>query len=104
MTDRKRAPDEDDPKGYWEFEAVRNTRTSCDWLGQAQGNAFRMVHLLLADLPPEQLSFVAKRRGVAGSRGNAGFIRQDPQRVVELPDEPGVPVAACECTLGDVWS
>jgi hypothetical protein len=53
LTDRKRVADEDNPQGYWEFEAVKNTRTSCDWLRQAQGKAVKMVHLLLTDLPRE---------------------------------------------------
>ncbi len=53
LTDEKRIADEDNPNGYWEFEAVKNTRTSCDWLRQAQGKAVKMVHLLLTDLPRE---------------------------------------------------
>jgi hypothetical protein len=53
LTDRKRVADEDNPQGYWEFEAVKQTRTSCEWLRQAQGKAVKMVHLLLTDLPRE---------------------------------------------------
>src|SRR5262249_41939210 len=53
LTDQKRAADEDNPKGYWEFEPVKHTRTSCDWLRQAPGKAVKMVHLLLMDLPRE---------------------------------------------------
>jgi hypothetical protein len=53
LTDRKRVADEDNPKGYWEFEPVKHTRTSCGWLPQARGMAVKMVHLLLMDLPRE---------------------------------------------------
>jgi hypothetical protein len=53
LTDGKRVADEDNPQGYWEFEAVKNTRTSRDWLRQARGKAVKMVHLLLTDLPRE---------------------------------------------------
>lgn len=53
LTDQTRVADEDNPQGYWELEAVKNTRTSCDWLRQAQGKAVKMVHLLLMDLPHE---------------------------------------------------
>ena len=49
----QRVADEDNPNGYWELEAVKITRTSCDWLRQAQGKAVKMVHLLLMDLPRE---------------------------------------------------
>ena len=65
LTDRTRVADEDNPKGYWEFEAVKNTRTSCEWLRQAQGKAVKMVHLLLTDLPREGYSYrvlLMKRR------------------------------------------
>ncbi len=53
LTDQKRAADEDNPRGYWEFEAVKNTRNCCEWLQQARGAAVKMVHLLLLDLPRE---------------------------------------------------
>jgi hypothetical protein len=51
LTDQKRSADEDNPNGYWEFEPVKTTRVSRDWLRQAQGKAVKMVHLLLTDLP-----------------------------------------------------
>ncbi len=57
LTDGKRGADADNPNGYWEFEAVKHTRTSSDWLGQAQGKAVKMVHLLLLDLPRESYSY-----------------------------------------------
>jgi hypothetical protein len=65
LTDRKRVADEDNPNGYWEFEPVKNTRTSWDWLRQAQGKAVKMVHLLLTDLPREGYDYrvlLMKRR------------------------------------------
>jgi hypothetical protein len=65
LTDGKRAADEDNPDGYWEFEAVKNTKASCDWLLQAEGKAVKMVHLLLMDLPREGYSYrvlLMKRR------------------------------------------
>jgi hypothetical protein len=65
LTDQMRVADEDNPNGYWEFEAVKNTKNSCEWLQQAQGAAVKMVHLLLLDLPPEGYSYrvlLMKRR------------------------------------------
>jgi hypothetical protein len=53
LTDHKRVADEDNPKGYWEFEPVKNTKASAQWLHEAQGKAVKMVHLLLLDLPSE---------------------------------------------------
>jgi hypothetical protein len=65
LTDGKRVADEDNPNGYWEFEAVKNTKASCGWLLQAWGKAVKMVHLLLMELPCEGYSYrvlLMKRR------------------------------------------
>lgn len=65
LTDQKREADEDNPRGYWEFEPVKNTRASAQWLPAAQGKAVKMVHLLLLDLPPAGYTYrvlLMKRR------------------------------------------
>lgn len=51
LTDHVRQADEDNPKGYYEFEAVKRTRKDASWLGDAAGKVVKMVHLLLMDLP-----------------------------------------------------
>ncbi len=51
MTDNVRVADEDNPKGYYEFEAVKRTRRDASWLEQAPGKVVKMVHVLLLDLP-----------------------------------------------------
>jgi hypothetical protein len=51
MTDRVRASDEDNPKGYFELEAVKRTSKDDSWLTDAGGRVVKMVHLLLYDLP-----------------------------------------------------
>ncbi len=53
LTDGQRRPDDDNPNGYFELEAVKNTKACSAWLGEAQGKAVKMVHLLLLDLPRE---------------------------------------------------
>lgn len=53
LSDQMRAADDDNPKGYLEFEAVKNLKTSHGWLRDAHGKAVKMVHLLLFDLPRE---------------------------------------------------
>lgn len=52
LTDGVRAPDRDNPHGYFEFEPVKRTREDPSWVGSAVGRAVKMVHLLLRDLPP----------------------------------------------------
>jgi hypothetical protein len=51
LTDQLRIPDEDNPRGYYEFEPVKTTRQDPSWLTEAPAKAVKMVHLLLYDLP-----------------------------------------------------
>lgn len=51
LTDRVRASDEDNQKGYFELEAVKRTKKDDSWLAEAAGRVVKMVHLLLYDLP-----------------------------------------------------
>jgi hypothetical protein len=51
ITDRIRAADPDNPRGYFEFERVKTIKGDAAWLPQARGKAFKMVSLLLYDLP-----------------------------------------------------
>lgn len=53
VTDQIREPDADNPKGYLEFERVKQIRTDKSWLPDARGKVVKMVHLLLLDLPPD---------------------------------------------------
>lgn len=54
LTDGLRAPDPDNPNGYYEFEPVKHTGRDAGWLRQADGRAVKMVHRLLRDLPPDR--------------------------------------------------
>ena len=53
VTDQIRTPDDDNPRGYFEFERVKQIRTDKSWLPDARGKVVKMVHMLLLDLPPE---------------------------------------------------
>ncbi len=65
LTDHVRTPDEDNPKGYYEFEPVKQTKKDASWLKDAPGKVVKMVHLLLLDLPPEyQYRVVFMRRNI----------------------------------------
>lgn len=54
LIDHVRTADEDNPKGYYEFEAVKQTKKDATWLKDAPGKVVKMVHLLLLDLPPNR--------------------------------------------------
>ena len=53
LTDGIRAADEDNPRGYFEFEPVKRTKRDSSWVRGAQGKAVKMVYALLRDLPPD---------------------------------------------------
>ena len=53
LTDGVRKADEDNRRGYYEFEAVKKTKTDASWLAVAAGKVVKMVYLLLYDLPPD---------------------------------------------------
>jgi hypothetical protein len=51
LTDGQRVADPDNLRGYFEFEAVKETKRNPAWLTDAVGRAVKMVHVLLYDLP-----------------------------------------------------
>ncbi len=53
VTDKVRAADDDNPRGYFEFEQVKQIRSDKSWLPEARGKVVKMVHLLLLELPDE---------------------------------------------------
>lgn len=54
MTDEIRTADDDNPNGYYEFEAVKKTSEDASWLEGANGKAVKMVYRLLYDLPTDR--------------------------------------------------
>jgi hypothetical protein len=54
LTDGQRAADPNNPRGYFEFEAVKRTRTDQSWLTQAGGKVVKVVHMLLPSLPADR--------------------------------------------------
>jgi len=51
LADHIRKKDEDNPKGYYEFEPVKKTRDDPSWVPGARGKVVKMVYSLLYDLP-----------------------------------------------------
>lgn len=52
LTDSIRTADEDNPKGYFEFERVKQIEHDKAWLEDARGKAVKMIAALLKHLPP----------------------------------------------------
>lgn len=51
LTDGQRPADEDNPRGYFELEAVKTIQRDNAWLDGAAGKVVKMVHALLPHLP-----------------------------------------------------
>jgi predicted AlkP superfamily phosphohydrolase/phosphomutase/tetratricopeptide (TPR) repeat protein len=51
VTDGIRAADEDNPRGYFELEAVKQMKSGTPWLEDARGKAVKIVAPLIPDLP-----------------------------------------------------
>jgi hypothetical protein len=55
VTDGVRSADEDNPKGYYEDERVKNLHLDQDrtWLRQCRGKALKVISYLIKTLPPD---------------------------------------------------
>ena len=51
LTDHIRTADEDNPRGYYEFERVKQIEHDPSWLQDAQGKVVKMISALLKHLP-----------------------------------------------------
>lgn len=54
VIDNIRKADVENPKGYYELEKVKKIKEDSSWLGGTQGKAFKMVSMLLYDLPKDK--------------------------------------------------
>jgi len=52
LSDNLRTADDDNPKGYLEFEKVKSLERDQSWLADADGKAVKIVSFLLTKLPP----------------------------------------------------
>ncbi len=51
MSDGERVADIDNPRGYYELEKVKQIKEDASWLPESQGKVFKMISMLLLDLP-----------------------------------------------------
>jgi hypothetical protein len=52
LTDAVRGADDDNPRGYFEFERVKRLAEDKEWVALAEGRAVKVISFLLAELPP----------------------------------------------------
>jgi len=51
VTDKIRKADKDNPRGYYEFEKVKEIEKDTSWLPRCRGKVVKMVSMLLFELP-----------------------------------------------------
>lgn len=51
LVDGLREPSEDNPRGFFEYEPVRDLRQDASWVFKAQGMAIKIIALMLDSLP-----------------------------------------------------
>lgn len=54
LTDSVRAADEDNPRGYFEFERVKGLPDDIGWLDEAHGKVVKVIHRLVVQLPEDR--------------------------------------------------
>jgi hypothetical protein len=54
VIDGFREADEDNPKGYYELEAVKRTKQDPSWVPEARGKVVKVISQLLQDLPTDE--------------------------------------------------
>ena len=84
LTDGVRAPDDDNPRGYFELERVRQLQTGMDtaWLGEARGRCLKVISYFLKHLPPDE------RYRVVFVRRNLVEVLASQRRMLERRGEP----------------
>ncbi|MGE3544635.1 MAG: sulfotransferase family protein, partial [Kofleriaceae bacterium] len=53
LADATRRPDADNPRGYYELEAVKRTARDASWVADAPGRVVKVISSLLPHLPTE---------------------------------------------------
>jgi hypothetical protein len=90
LTDSRRAPDVDNPRGYFELEAVKAIARDQSFLDGARGKAVKMIYSLLSHLPLDREyrvifmqrdldEVLASQRKMLDRHGRAGAAVTDAQ-------------------------
>lgn len=103
ITDGQRAPDQHNPRGYYELEAVKHTRTDHSWLARAEGKAVKVVHVLLPHLPldREYRVIFMQRDLIEIIASQRAMLQQQGRPAAKLPDSKLAEIFGHQ--LSQVW-
>jgi hypothetical protein len=93
LTDAVRKADDDNPKGYFEYERVKDLEKETDktWVREARGKVLKVISFLLKDLPPDNFyrviflrrdvdEVVASQNKMIRNRGEANRVEDEEAR------------------------
>jgi len=105
LVDHVRKADEDNPKGYYEFEPVKKTKEDARWLDEAAGRVVKMVYRLLYDLPGEyEYRVVFTQRDLAEVLASQNkMLERSGQSAGAVPDEKIRVLFATELEKCERW-
>jgi hypothetical protein len=94
LADSDRAPNADNPRGYFEYSPVRRLRDEASWFPEAKGRAVKVVYALLKSLPDDVAArvvfmrrdlgeVVASQRAMLARSGNPVDVLP-PDRMIEI--------------------
>lgn len=93
LKDDQRTPDEDNPRGYLEFENVKRLRSDNSWLGEAKGKAVKVIAQLLEHLPKENYRLIFMQRDLSEViRSQRTMLQRSGKQGARLSDEQLVSV------------
>lgn len=93
LTDNRREPDIHNPRGYFEYEAVKRIAQDASWMEAARGKAVKVIYRLVPHLPPDLFYRVvfmdrnlaevfASQRDMLRARSHAA-VEQQEDRMIE---------------------
>lgn len=91
LTDNTRKADEDNPRGYFEFQKAKQLQKDTSWLSNAKGGAVKIIAQLLRRLPGKEgldyrVVFMERNLDeVTGSQGS--MLKRQGKRPAKLSDE-----------------
>lgn len=89
VTDNIRTADEDNPKGYYELEKVKELKNDRSWMPEAKGKVVKVISALLQDLPNDhkyRVVFMQRTMGEILASQKQMLVRRG-QPTDKVPDE-----------------
>ena len=106
LKDDVRTADEDNPRGYFELEAVKRLRQDASWVAGAAGKVVKVVHVHLRDLPHEGIRYrivLMKRDLGEVLRSQRKMLDRRGQKGGNLPDERTAALYAKQIADLEAW-